>query len=346
MGASKERKFYVLSMNTNVCRRNSDDAVFKDVIVNSKRKRELNELYRQNRISSVNPSDYCNDADVIGELIDGQMYDVITGEKLYYNKSKATKKFLSFYSYVPISIDKVVKELRKYDDESKNRYRDCLNKVKEKCVFNYNEEQRNRQLKRKAMQAMIDSAPKDGGRKFFNVSLNNNVCREEGWYAPNKNNVFTKVIYYPELRERHEKRNIETYGKWRGSRMEIDDSLCCGNAMIIAELIDDEVYDVITGERLYLNRNGEGSKNLSFYEYAPITRETVVRELQKYDSDSFTRYKECMEKVKRATYIAFQEYLEEYDKDKKRDLENQRIKNIANNGFDSFMDSIRKRTRK
>ncbi len=183
-------------------------------------------------------------------------------------------------------------------------------------------------------------------RKFYNVYLNNNVCcgKMDSYMARGvTDNLFRYIIGDNVKKGSIRDRKISCLGWWKGHRAIIGPEDYCDDAMIIAELIDGKFYDLITGERFYYNKDNKVLKRLNFSKYGAISKETVVVELKKYDSDSFIRYRDAVEQVKVATFNNYQKHIAELkEEQRKRDS----IKNVVDNEFDSFIDSVKRRTRK
>lgn len=164
-------------------------------------------------------------------------------------------------------------------------------------------------------------------RKFYNLHLNNNVCGDKG-YNFYYSNFFTDVY------------NDYNYTITR-NRVS-----CSKNALILAELVDGKMIDIITEDVLLLNKDNIPTQCLTYSAYELMSKEAVVSELEKHSSNSIKRYKESMQKVKDATVENYKNHLYLIQRQKMYEEEKQRIKDIANNGFDSFMNNFKKRTRK
>ena len=183
-------------------------------------------------------------------------------------------------------------------------------------------------------------------RKFYNVYLNNNICcgERDSYLAPAvTDNLFRYIIGDNARKESKRDDNIRYLGWWKGHRTPIEPKDYCDDAMIIAELIDGKFYDVITGERFYHNKNNRVLKYLNFDSFSAISKETVVAELRKYDDASLARYRDAISEVKEATTERFKMYKDNLiAEQKKKDS----IKNIVDNDFDSFIDNVKRRSRK
>ena len=167
-------------------------------------------------------------------------------------------------------------------------------------------------------------------RKFYNLYLNNNVCGEDA-YSGYYSNFFDYV---------HD--SYDNYGN-----QFMHGQVSCGKrALIIAELVDGKMIDIITEDVLLLNKDNIPAQCLTYSAYELMSKEAVVSELEKHSSNSIKRYKESMQKVKDATVENYKNHLYLIQRQKMYEEEKQRIKDIANNGFDSFMNNFKKRTRK
>ena len=168
-------------------------------------------------------------------------------------------------------------------------------------------------------------------RKFYNLHLNNNVRGVPRQYAPVLSNYF-KGIFFD--------------GHAYNLDYELRDTKYA--ALIIAELVDGKMIDFITREELLYNKDKICVPYLSFYSYELISREIVVREFDRYEEKNFYGYKSSMQQVKDATVENYKKHLEWIEEKKKMEEKERKLKNIINDddSFNSFMDNIKKRTRK
>lgn len=176
--------------------------------------------------------------------------------------------------------------------------------------------------------------------QYFIIHLNNNahpVPTYRGYGSdPIDNSMFRDVI------------QIERQVKVKKGFFEkIETQYSFREVMIIAEKINGEMYDVITGEKIEKHSLNPGEyrcsevDGLSYSKSHVLTKKEVVDQLSRYKPDDIERYKQFMEDTKRDS---IKWYKVKYPEEALKKERERHEKEIEDN-FDDFMNKFRQRNR-